>query len=39
MLDGAGHPFDLKAVQAGQQTPVYFGSAKNANCFIYIVNT
>src|SRR5881628_933795 len=23
MLDGAGHPFDLKAVQAGQQTPVY----------------
>ena len=29
MLDGAGHPFDLKAVQAGQQTPVYFGSAIN----------
>ena len=29
MLDGAGHPFDLKAVQAGQQTPVYFGSAVN----------
>ncbi|MSU46071.1 MAG: peptide chain release factor 3 [Lacunisphaera sp.] len=27
MLDGAGHPFDLRAVQAGQQTPVYFGSA------------
>ena len=29
MLDGAGHPFDLAAVQAGQQTPVYFGSAVN----------
>jgi peptide chain release factor 3 len=29
MLDGAGHPFDLGAVQAGQQTPVYFGSAVN----------
>jgi peptide chain release factor 3 len=29
MLDGAGHPFDLKAIQAGQQTPVYFGSAVN----------
>ena len=29
MLDGAGHPFDLKAVQTGQQTPVYFGSAVN----------
>lgn len=29
MLDGAGHPFDLDAVQAGQQTPVYFGSAVN----------
>src|SRR5258708_4710415 len=29
MLDGAGHPFDLTAVQAGQQTPVYFGSAVN----------
>jgi peptide chain release factor 3 len=29
MLDGAGHPFDLKAVQAGHQTPVYFGSAVN----------
>ena len=29
MLDGAGHPFDLEAVQAGQQTPVYFGSAVN----------
>ncbi len=29
MLDGAGHPFDLQAVQAGRQTPVYFGSAVN----------
>ena len=29
MLDGAGHPFDLAAVQSGQQTPVYFGSASN----------
>ncbi|MDB6167335.1 MAG: peptide chain release factor 3, partial [Verrucomicrobia bacterium] len=29
MLDGAGHAFDLSAVQAGQQTPVYFGSAVN----------
>ncbi|MEO6005397.1 MAG: peptide chain release factor 3 [Opitutus sp.] len=29
MLDGAGHPFDLAAVQDGQQTPVYFGSAVN----------
>jgi peptide chain release factor 3 len=29
MLDGAGHPFDLAAVQAGKQTPVYFGSAVN----------
>jgi len=29
MLDGAGHPFDLAAVQGGQQTPVYFGSAVN----------
>ncbi|MBI2512868.1 MAG: peptide chain release factor 3 [Opitutae bacterium] len=29
MLDGAGHPFDLAAVQQGQQTPVYFGSAVN----------
>src|SRR5688572_7559749 len=29
MLDGAGHPFDLSAVKAGQQTPVYFGSAVN----------
>jgi peptide chain release factor 3 len=29
MLDGAGHPFDLPAIQAGRQTPVYFGSAVN----------
>ena len=29
MLDGTGHPFDLAAVQDGQQTPVYFGSAVN----------
>ncbi|HTB80440.1 MAG TPA: peptide chain release factor 3 [Opitutaceae bacterium] len=29
MLDGAGHPFDLSAVHAGKQTPVYFGSAVN----------
>ncbi len=29
MLDGAGHAFDLNAVQHGQQTPVYFGSAVN----------
>ena len=29
MLDGAGHSFDLAAVQAGKQTPVYFGSAVN----------
>jgi peptide chain release factor 3 len=29
MLDGAGHPLDLAAVHAGQQTPVYFGSAIN----------
>jgi peptide chain release factor 3 len=29
MLDGAGHPFDLEAVRAGRQTPVYFGSAIN----------
>src|SRR6186713_315868 len=29
MLDGAGHPFDLQAVQHGKQTPVYFGSAVN----------
>ena len=28
-MDGAGHPFDLAAVRAGQQTPVYFGSAVN----------
>src|SRR5688572_16012699 len=29
MLDGAGHPYDLDAVRAGQQTPVFFGSAVN----------
>jgi peptide chain release factor 3 len=29
MLDGAGHAFDLEKIQAGQQTPVYFGSAVN----------
>ncbi|MFZ1055484.1 MAG: peptide chain release factor 3 [Opitutaceae bacterium] len=29
MLDGAGHPYDLEAVRAGKQTPVYFGSAVN----------
>jgi peptide chain release factor 3 len=29
MLDGAGHAFDLAAVRAGKQTPVYFGSAVN----------
>jgi peptide chain release factor 3 len=29
MLDGAGNPFDLAAVRAGRQTPVYFGSAVN----------
>jgi len=29
MLDGAGHPFDLAAVRAGKQTPVFFGSAVN----------
>jgi peptide chain release factor 3 len=29
MLDGAGHSFDLDAVRAGRQTPVYFGSAVN----------
>ncbi len=29
MLEGAGHPFDAAAVQAGRQTPVYFGSAVN----------
>jgi peptide chain release factor 3 len=29
MLDGAGHAFDLEKVRAGQQTPVYFGSAVN----------
>jgi peptide chain release factor 3 len=29
MLDGAGHPYDLEGIQAGKQTPVYFGSAVN----------
>ncbi len=29
MIAGAGHAFDLKAVHAGRQTPVYFGSAVN----------
>ena len=29
MLEGAGHPFDLAAVRAGKQTPVFFGSAVN----------
>ncbi len=29
MLDGAGHPYDLAAVRAGKQTPVFFGSAVN----------
>jgi len=29
MLDGAGHAFNLQAVHAGRQTPVYFGSAVN----------
>lgn len=29
MLDGAGHPFDVAAIRAGRQTPVYFGSAVN----------
>jgi peptide chain release factor 3 len=29
MLEGAGHPYDLAAIRAGQQTPVYFGSAVN----------
>lgn len=29
MLDGAGHPFDLAAIHAGKQTPVFFGSAVN----------
>jgi peptide chain release factor 3 len=29
MLDGAGEPFDLAAVHAGKQTPVFFGSAVN----------
>ena len=29
MLEGAGHAFDLAAIHAGQQSPVYFGSAVN----------
>lgn len=29
MLDGAGHAFDQAAVDAGTQTPVFFGSAAN----------
>lgn len=29
MLEGAGHPFNLAAIHAGKQTPVYFGSAVN----------
>jgi peptide chain release factor 3 len=29
MLDGAGHPFDRAAVDAGTLTPVFFGSAAN----------
>jgi peptide chain release factor 3 len=29
MLEGAGHPYDLEAIRAGRQTPVYFGSAVN----------
>jgi len=29
MVAGAGHAFDLTAVHAGRQTPVYFGSAVN----------
>ena len=29
MIAGAGHAFDLTAVHAGRQTPVYFGSAVN----------
>jgi peptide chain release factor 3 len=29
MLEGAGHEFDLAAIHAGKQTPVYFGSAVN----------
>jgi peptide chain release factor 3 len=27
LLDGAGHPFDAAALLAGDQSPVYFGSA------------
>jgi peptide chain release factor 3 len=29
LLEGAAHPFDKEAYLAGQQTPVYFGSAIN----------
>ncbi|WP_043588695.1 peptide chain release factor 3 [Geminisphaera colitermitum] len=29
MLDGASAPFDLAAIHAGKQTPVFFGSAIN----------
>ncbi|MBV5344506.1 MAG: HAMP domain-containing protein, partial [Rhodoferax sp.] len=29
MLNGAGEEFDPQAILAGQQTPVFFGSAKN----------
>jgi peptide chain release factor 3 len=29
LVEGASHPFDLEAYLAGQQTPVFFGSAVN----------
>ncbi|MBP6597597.1 MAG: peptide chain release factor 3 [Arenimonas sp.] len=29
LVQGASHPFDLAAYQAGKQTPVFFGSAVN----------
>jgi peptide chain release factor 3 len=29
MLEGAGHPFDRKAIDQGRLTPVFFGSAAN----------
>lgn len=29
MIDGAGHAFDAKAVERGELTPVFFGSAAN----------
>lgn len=29
MLDGAGHEFDVEALERGEQTPVFFGSAMN----------